>query len=140
MERAFRRPIRDEEITPYHRFFRSARPKMGTFEEAIRETLAMVLISPDFLYLIEPSGSSKRSISNWELASRLSYFLWSTMPDARLFNLAKEGDLGKPDVLEKEISRMIADERSWQFVEQFADQWLDVGALQRVAIDPNYYP
>lgn len=140
MERAFRRPIRDEEITPYHRFFRSARPKMGTFEEAIRETLAMVLISPDFLYLIEPSGSSKRSISNWELASRLSYFLWSTMPDARLFTLAKKGDLGKPDVLEKEISRMIADERSWQFVEQFADQWLDVGALQRVAINPNYYP
>ncbi len=140
MGRAFRRPIRDEEIAPYHRFFRSARPKMGTFEEAIRETLAMVLISPDFLYLIEPSGSSKRSISDWELASRLSYFLWSTMPDARLFNLAKKGDLGKPDVLEKEISRMIADERSWQFVEQFADQWLDVGALQRVAINPNYYP
>ncbi len=140
MSRAFRRPISDEEIAPYHRFFRSARPKMGTFEEAIRETLAMVLISPDFLFLVEPSGSSKRSISDWELASRLSYFLWSTMPDARLFNLAKKGDLGKPDVLEKEISRMIADERSWQFVEQFADQWLDVGALQRVAINPNYYP
>ena len=140
MSRAFRRPISDEEIAPYHRFFRSARPKMGTFEEAIRETLAMVLISPDFLFLVEPSGSSKRSISDWELASRLSYFLWSTMPDARLFNLAKKGDLGKPDVLEKEISRMIADERSWQFVEQFADQWLDVGALQRVAIDPNSYP
>ncbi|MDB4574410.1 DUF1592 domain-containing protein [Akkermansiaceae bacterium] len=140
MSRAFRRPISDEEIAPYHRFFRSARPKMGTFEEAIRETLAMVLISPDFLFLVEPSGSSKRSISDWELASRLSYFLWSTMPDARLFNLAKKGDLRKPDVLEKEISRMISDERSWQFVEQFAEQWLDVGALQRVAIDPNSYP
>ena len=140
MSRAFRRPIHDEEIAPYYRFFRSARPKMETFEETIRETLAMVLISPDFLFLVEPSGSSKRSVSDWELASRLSYFLWSTMPDARLFNLAKKGDLGKPDVLEKEISRMIADKRSWQFVEQFADQWLDVGALQRVAINPNYYP
>ena len=140
MSKAFRRPIRDEEIVLYSRFFMSVRPKMKTFEEAIRETLAMVLISPDFLYLIEPSGSSRRSISDWELASRLSYFLWSSMPDRRLFSLAKKETLGDPKVLQKEISRMIADKRSWQFVEQFADQWLDVGALQRVAINPNYYP
>ena len=140
MRRAFRRPIHDEEIVPYYRFFRSTRPKMETFEDAIRETLAMVLISPDFLFLVEPSGSSKRSISDWELASRLSYFLWSSMPDTHLFNLAKKEALRKPEILEKEISRMISDERSWQFVEQFADQWLDIGALQRVAINPNYYP
>lgn len=140
MRRAFRRPIHDEEIVPYYRFFRSTRPEMETFEDAIRETLAMVLISPDFLFLVEPSGSSKRSISDWELASRLSYFLWSSMPDSRLLNLAKKEALRKPEILEKEISRMISDERSWQFVEQFADQWLDIGALQRVAINPNYYP
>jgi hypothetical protein len=140
MRRAFRRPIHDEEIVPYYRFFRSTRPEMETFEDAIRETLAMVLISPDFLFLVEPSGSSKRSISDWELASRLSYFLWSSMPDTHLFNLAKKEALRKPEILEKEISRMISDERSWQFVEQFADQWLDIGALQRVAINPNYYP
>ena len=140
MRRAFRRPIHDEEIVPYYRFFRSTRPKMETFEDAIRETLAMVLISPDFLFLVEPSGSSKRTISDWELASRLSYFLWSSMPDTHLLNLAKKEALRKPGILEKEISRMISDERSWQFVEQFADQWLDIGALQRVAINPNYYP
>ena len=140
MRRAFRRPIHDEEIVPYYRFFRSTHPEMETFEDAIRETLAMVLISPDFLFLVEPSGSSKRSISDWELASRLSYFLWSSMPDTHLFNLAKKEALRKPEILEKEISRMISDERSWQFVEQFADQWLDIGALQRVAINPNYYP
>lgn len=140
MRRAFRRPIHDEEIVPYYRFFRSTRPEMETFEDAIRETLAMVLISPDFLFLVEPSGSSKRSISDWELASRLSYFLWSSMPDTRLLNLANKEALRKPEILEKEISRMISDERSWQFVEQFADQWLDIGALQRVAINPNYYP
>ena len=58
------------------------------------------------------------------------------MPDTRLFDLAQKGDLGKPDVLEKEISRMMADERSWQFVEQFAEQWLDVGALQRCRYRP----
>lgn len=140
MSRAFRRPIRDEEIVPYYRFFKSARQRVGNFEEAIRETLAMVLISPDFLFLVEPSGSSKRSITDWELASRLSYFLWSSMPDTRLFNLAEKGTLSIPEVLEKEISRMISDKRSWQFIEQFAGQWLDVGALQRVAINPNYYP
>ena len=140
MRRAFRRSIHDEEIVPYYRFFRSTRPEMETFEDAIRETLAMVLISPDFLFLVEPSGSSKRSISDWELASRLSYFLWSSMPDTRLLNLARKEALRKPEILEKEISRMISDERSWQFVEQFADQWLDIGALQRVAINPNYYP
>ena len=140
MRRAFRRPIHNEEIVPYYRFFRSTRPEMETFEDAIRETLAMVLVSPDFLFLVEPSGSSKRSISDWELASRLSYFLWSSMPDTHLFNLAKKEALRKPEILEKEISRMISDERSWQFVEQFADRWLDIGALQRVAINPNYYP
>lgn len=140
MSKAFRRPIHDEEIAPYSRFFQLARPKMTTFEEAIRETLAMVLISPDFLYLVEPSGASKRPVSDWELASRLSYFLWSSMPDTRLFSLARKGTLSDPEILEKEISRMISDKRSWQFVEQFAEQWLDVGALQRVAINPNFYP
>lgn len=140
MSKAFRRLIADEEISPYLRFFKSARPRMESFEEAIRETLAMVLISPDFLYLVEPSGSSKRPVSDWELASRLSYFLWSSMPDPQLFSLAKKGTLSQPEVLQKEISRMISDKRSWQFVEQFADQWLDVGALQRVAINPNFYP
>ena len=138
--RAFRRPVEQSDLAPYLRFFKSIRPKMGSFEEAIRETLAMVLISPDFLYLVEPSGTSKRTLNDWELASRLSYFLWSTMPDKRLFELARSGKLKSPDVVKKEVTRMIADPRSWQFVEQFADQWLDVGALQRVAINPNYYP
>lgn len=140
MSKAFRRPIEDAEISPYSRFFSAARPKMASFEEAIRETLTMVLISPDFLYLVEPSDSKKRALGDWELASRLSYFLWSSMPDTRLFSLAKEGTLSDPGILKKETSRMISDQRSWQFVEQFTDQWLDVGALQRVAINPTYYP
>ena len=140
MSKAFRRPVIAEEITPYSRFFKAARAKMASFEDAIRETLAMVLISPDFLYLVEPSGTSKRPTNDWELASRLSYFLWSSMPDAQLFKLAQAGQLSDPEILRREVGRMITDQRSWQFVEQFADQWLDVGALQRVAINPNYYP
>ena len=140
MSRAFRRSISQEETEPYLRFFKSTRPKMPSFEDTIRETLAMVLISPEFLYLLEPSGASKRSLSDWELASRLSYFLWSSMPDSRLLRLAKDGKLSDPEIFNKEVTRMITDKRSWHFVEQFADQWLDLGALQRVAINPNYYP
>ena len=140
MSKAFRRPVTKEEIKPYSSFFKTTRPKASSFEETIRETLAMVLISPDFLYLVEPSGKSKRPISDWELASRLSYFLWNTMPDSQLFKLARGNTLSDPKILRQQVERMIADKRSWQFVEQFTDQWLDVGALQRVAINPNYYP
>ncbi|MGB0328247.1 MAG: DUF1592 domain-containing protein [Akkermansiaceae bacterium] len=140
VSRAFRRPAEENDLAPFFRFFKSIRAKMASFEEAIRETLAMVLISPDFLYLVEPSDNSKRPLSDWELASRLSFFLWSTMPDQRLFELARSGNLSSPDILKKEVTRMMADPRSWQFIEQFTDQWLDVGALQRIAINPNYYP
>ena len=105
----------------------------------MRETLAMVLISPDFLYLFEPAKDQRR-LNDWELAARLSYFLWSTMPDERLTQLATEGKLREGELLRGEVARMIADPRSWQFVEQFAEQWLDVGAIDRVAINPEFYP
>ncbi|MDA0812948.1 MAG: DUF1592 domain-containing protein [Verrucomicrobia bacterium] len=140
MQRAFRRPVKEEEVLPYLRYFGTVRATCGSFEEAIRETLAMVLVSPDFLYLVEPAGETKRPVTDWELASRLSYFLWSTMPDKRLFELAENGKLHEPEILRDEVSRMLEDPRSWQFIEQFADQWLDVGALERVAVDPNHYP
>lgn len=140
MTRAFRRPVETAEVKPYHKFFTSIRATLPSFEEAMQETLAMVLISPDFLYLVEPAADKKRSLNDWELASRLSYFLWSTLPDERLLQLAKENKLHQPKVLEQEIQRMLADRRAWQFVEQFADQWLDLGAVARIAINPDYYP
>lgn len=140
MSRAFRRPVATEEVQPYREFFQEVRKGSATFEEAIRETLAMVLISPDFLYLAEPAGETKRSVTDWELASRLSYFLWSTMPDSRLFQLARAGELSEPEMLRGEVARMLKDKRAWNFVAQFADQWLDVGALERVAVNPEYYP
>jgi len=140
MSRAFRRPVSQEEVAPYRKFFQLVSKSSSSFEEAIRETLAMVLVSPDFLYLVEPSGDSKRRVSDWELASRLSYFLWSTMPDQRLFQLARKGTLHESIVLRAEVARMLKDKRSWQFMEQFADQWLDVGAVDRVAVNPEYYP
>jgi len=140
MSRAFRRPVDRSETLPYLKFYQSIRPTLTSLEEAMQETFAMVLISPDFLYLVEPSSETKRPLNDWEMASRLSYFLWSTMPDTQLFKLAREKKLRDPRVLQAEIERMISDKRSWQFIEQFADQWLDLGAVQRVAINPNYYP
>ena len=140
MSKAFRRPVDKSETLPYLKFYQSIRPTLPSFEEAMQETFAMILISPDFLYLVEPSSETKRPLNDWEMASRLSYFLWSTMPDPQLFKLARENKFRDPKVLQAEIERMISDERSWQFIEQFADQWLDLGAVQRVAINPNYYP
>jgi len=140
MLRAFRRPVDANEIQPYLAFFDRARKTLPTFEEAIRETLAMVLVSPDFLYLMEPAGEKKRDLNSWEVASRLSYFLWSTMPDETLRNAARRGVLTDPDELMRISVRMLRDERSWRFIDQFVDQWLDVGAVDRVAVNPEFYP
>ncbi len=140
MLRAFRRPVGIDEIRPYLAFYDRARKNLPTLEETIRETLAMVLISPEFLYLMEPTGEQKRDLNSWEIASRLSYFLWSTMPDASLRDAARQGILTDRDALMRISARMLRDERSWQFVDQFVDQWLDVGGVDRVAVNPEFYP
>ncbi|MCA9068786.1 MAG: DUF1587 domain-containing protein, partial [Planctomycetaceae bacterium] len=99
MQRAFRRPIKPVEVEPMMELFSRVRPRSATFEQAIREVLAMVLISPDFLYLLEPrdnttAGPNKsQPVTDYELATRLSYFLWSTMPDESLLDLAAKGKL-----------------------------------------------
>ena len=81
LKRAFRRPATQAEVQRFVDFYLSIRGDFPSFEEAMKETLAMALISPPFLYLVEPSQDKKRDLDDWELASRLSYFLWSTMPD-----------------------------------------------------------
>tara|TARA_R110002096_G_scaffold28236_11_gene85744 strand:- start:448 stop:2838 length:2391 start_codon:yes stop_codon:yes gene_type:complete len=140
MQRAFRRPVEMDEVQPYLALFDRVRSTIGSFEVAIREPLAMVLISPDFLYLVEPSGEEKRPLNDWEIASRLSYFLWGSMPDNRLFTAAGEGRLTKKNYLRQIVASMLKDDRSWNFVDQFVDQWLDVGAVDRVAVNPEFYP
>jgi hypothetical protein len=140
MRRAYRRPATSDEVDEMADFFKSVRPEFATFEEAMRETLAMVLISPEFLYLVEPSADRSRPLTDNEFASRLSYFLWSSMPDDRLFELADGGTLRQPETLTAQIERMLADPRSWNLVEQFCDHWLDLGGLNRVAINPEFYP
>jgi hypothetical protein len=145
MDRAFRRPVDKTEVEQMMPLYASIRPQAASFEAAIRDVLAMVLISPDFLYLLEPrdelnAGTKKQSLSDHQLAARLSYFLWSTMPDEQLFQLAASGKLHNPRVLEKQVRAMIDDGRSWNFVEHFTNQWLDLSGLDRVAVNPEFYP
>ena len=138
MSRAFRRSVEDSEVAEMVDFYKSIRPEFPSFEEAIRETLAMVLIQPDFLFLLEPGGDEKRPVTELELASRLSYFLWSTMPDDRLLELATAGALRQN--LAAEGERMLADQRSQRLVRQFTDQWLNLDGVDNVAINRDRYP
>ena len=140
MSRAYRRPVSESDVRPVLSFYDEIRHDSPSFEEAMRETLAMVLISPEFLYLFEPSLNESRRLSQHELASRLSYFLWATMPDENLRSLADSGTLSDADVMEKQVRLMLADPRSQRFVDYFTDQWLDLSGLDRVAINPARYP
>ncbi|MEM7013774.1 MAG: DUF1592 domain-containing protein, partial [Verrucomicrobiota bacterium] len=108
------------------------------FEESMRETFAAILVSPHFLYIAEPASGEK--LTGHELATRLSYFLWSSMPDQQLLDLAADGKLEDRTVLGEEVERMLRDPRSMEFITRFADQWFDLGALERVAVDPNEFP
>jgi hypothetical protein len=137
-ERAFRRPVVEAELKPFEALFESLRSKEVSFEESIRETFAAILVSPHFLYIAEPAEGE--SLTDFELATRLSYFLWSSMPDDRLIELAAEGKLKDRDVLAAEVERMMRDPRSEEFIMRFADQWFDLDALTRVAVDPNAFP
>ncbi|MDG1510076.1 MAG: DUF1592 domain-containing protein [Mariniblastus sp.] len=142
MQRAFRRPVLDWETDSMLELFAKLRKSTTTFEEAIRETLALILVSPDFLFLVETAkdtDSESELLTSFELASRLSYFLWSTMPDQRLYDLAASGTLMQPNVLTQEVERMLGDPKSSQFIRQFSDQWLDLASVNRVAINPQYH-
>ena len=138
MTRAFRRPAEDDAVETMMGFYKKARPTLDSFEEALRETLAMVLISPDFLYRVETA--TDRELDDYELASRLSYFLWSTMPDERLIDLAGSGTLNRPETLSAEVRRMLEDPKSRVFVEQFSGQWLDLGRRGPYRHQPQLLP
>lgn len=142
MRRAYRRPATEEEVAEPLQFFRDIRGQYDSFTESIKQALAMVLISPQFLYLVEPRDDAQgaRKLTSHEVASRMSYFLWSTMPDEMLFKAAESGRLLKTRNLKKEFQRMLEDPRSKRFVSQFAEQWLDLEALDRVAVNPEFYP
>ncbi len=142
MTRAFRRPPGREEIEETAALFQALLAANDSFEEALRETFAAVLVSPHFLYRVERRTRDEgvEPVSDFELATRLSYFLWSTMPDETLFELAERGRLGQPEVLAGEVARMLDDPRSARFAAHFVDQWMDLDGLRRVAVNPEAFP
>jgi hypothetical protein len=133
--KAFRRPATDADLEVMMDFFQAGREQGGSFDYGIEAVVQRVLADPEFIYRseIEPPGVAPGSayrISDLELASRLSFFLWSSIPDEELIEIAAENRLHEPDVLEQQVQRMIADPRSEAFVENFTGQWLNVRGIQ----------
>jgi hypothetical protein len=144
--RAYRRPVTAADVEAPLAFYRRTRESGGFFDAGIRAGVARILASPLFLYRIErdPDGlapGSAHAVSDVELASRLSFFLWSSIPDETLLNLATAGRLREPGVLEAEVRRMIADERADALVSNFAGQWLQLRNLEaKVVPDLLMFP
>lgn len=132
MDQAWRRPVDKAELDRKMSLFQEALDNKGDFLEALKIPLVSTLTSPNFLFLAEPT-SKPRPLNQHELASRLSYFLWSSMPDSELRELADKGRLDQPAVLKKQIDRLLASEKSKAFTDNFAGQWLD---LRKIGANP----
>ena len=143
--RAFRRPLVAGELDRLVKLYDGARTQGKNFAGAVRIGLWSILVSPHFLFRVE-RGSGERDefgsikLGDWELASRLSYFLWSTMPDETLLDLAAKGRLRDPAVLKEQARRMLADPRSRALVDNFAGQWLGLRKLEQVQPDREMFP
>ena len=145
MTRAYRRPPTDQEVSRMLLLYDRLHSQNGSFEESIIGTLSAVLCAPGFLMLDKPADSSsgetpRSQLNDYELASRLSYFLWSTMPDDQLIELARKGELHQTGILRKQVLRMLDDPRSDEFVEHFCSQWLNLDSVYTVMINPEYFP
>ncbi len=139
--RAYRRPVQPSELERLVKVFEKARELGDTFESAVKTGLLAVLCSNRFLYLVEGSAvSPSPGLTDWELASRLSYFLWGTMPDDRLLELAHEGSLHRRDVLQAEVRRMMRDPKVLAFADSFPRQWLQLRRVGMFVPDKKLYP
>jgi hypothetical protein len=135
---AYRRPVTNRDVQTLAEFFDSGRSEGGTFDEGIQFALERMLVDPDFLLRVHRNPDR---LSDVELASRLSFFLWSSIPDERLLGLAERGQLTNPATLEKEVRRMLADTRATDaLVNDFAAQWLNLRRIDEVVVDPLRYP
>ena len=139
--RAFRRPVTAEDVTPLMAFYKSG-SATGGFDGGVRDALSAILASPHFLYRVEAGDAAggTRTLSDLELASRLSFFLWSSLPDEELLKLATESRLSKPDVLAAQVSRMLADPRARSLSDDFAFQWLHLSKLDEITPDRAQFP
>lgn len=143
-QRAFRRPVTQADVRPLLAFYTSGRQE-GDFDHGIEKALRALLISPDFLFRVERDPKSAAAgtvyrVSDLELASRLSFFLWSSVPDDDLLKVAEQGRLHEPATLDAQVRRMLADPRSDALVQNFAGQWLSLRNLAVAKPDPDLFP
>jgi hypothetical protein len=143
LPRAFRRPVAEADIEPYLSLYRAAAKLGEPFDSAMLFAVRGVLISPHFLFLAEPANPTAqvRPLDQYALASRLSYFLWGSMPDELLFDIAAAGRLNDPDVLRSQVGRLLRNPKSFEFAERFVEQWLHTRELGGdKAPDPELFP
>ena len=143
--RAYRRPVTDADMETLLSFYQSGRNQGGNFEAGIESSLRLILASPKFLFRSEPdparvAAGSVYHVSDLDLASRLSFFLWSSIPDDELLNVAEQGKLKDPAVLDREVRRMLADPKAEALVNNFAEQWLFLRNVQSVSPDEATFP
>ncbi len=144
MRRAFRRPVTDADVEPYAGLVEIATQQGDTYERGIQVAVSAVLVSPQFLFRIERDPDPKdptesHALNDFELASRLSYFIWSSMPDDELLSLAEQGKLNDDKVLVAQAKRMLKDPKSCALVDNFAAQWLNLRNLDLMAPDPAQF-
>lgn len=147
MEKFFRGPVSDETVKRYAGLVKSTTDRDQSFQKGMRVALTALLVSPSFLFRVElpedgeePSEAGDFRVSNYQLASRLSYFLWSSTPDETLLKLAKEGKLQDEKELRRQVDRMLADPRSASLASEFAAQWLGLRNLAGVVRDSQLFP
>lgn len=141
IERAFRRPANDVELDDFAKLVESEMKSGEKYDAALKTAMLAVLCAKDFFYIVEGSEAQNNPrINDWELATRLSYFLWSTMPDAALFEAASKGTLHQPEVLRAQVKRMLADERITRFTNGFTRQWLQLRRVGMFLPDKKLYP
>jgi len=146
--RAFRRSVTDTDVKPFLDRVRAKLDAKSSFEQALRTGLKGVLVSPDFLLLretVRPAGpgaspDDAAALDDFSLASRLSYFLWSSMPDDELLKLAEEGQLSRPEILRTQVERMLSDPKARAFTDNFAGQWLGLRDIDATLPDRQLYP
>ncbi|ARU40523.1 hypothetical protein CCB80_04970 [Armatimonadetes bacterium Uphvl-Ar1] len=137
--RAYRRPVSPEESNRIMTIYQLVRKNNDSYEQGIRVAIQAVLVNPNFLFRIEPAGKS-RDLNGYELASRLSFFLWNSIPDQTLYDLAASGELSKPKTLEAQVQRMLTDPKAERFSTDFSTQWLQIRRLEEHDADPELFP
>jgi hypothetical protein len=144
MRRAYRRPITEADLERPMQLYRQARAA-GDFDAGVEMALSAVLVNPQFLFRVErdPAGipaNTAYRVSDLDLASRLSFFIWSSIPDDELLDLAARNELSKPDIFEKQVRRLLADERARNLVTNFAVQWLHLRNLESITPELRLFP